>query len=204
MERQIERRASKTASRPAILWRTDGGWDMGAELALRERQAALLFLPPLLPSLAVFAALRGTSIDIACLRVRVILDAWDTLVPAGTRHQRLLGKEWGPGIGKRAKAGRSGLLELLDVVCCYLPSQLHACLLCLTLPCLVFLFSFYLFFFIDAPGGRMEGWPSSFHVLQLVHLLLPRPQTLEKASSGGVVQSVSQEETTAAGFAFRH
>lgn len=56
------------------------------------------------------------------------------------------------------------------MLCCYLPSQLHACLLCLALPCPAlpcFSFSYLSLFFINSPGGRMERLPSSFHVLQL-------------------------------------
>lgn len=41
--------------------------------------------------------------------------------------------------------------------CCYLPSQLHACLLCLALPCPAFFLFFFFFspsfFFINSPGG---------------------------------------------------
>lgn len=187
MERQIERRASKTASRPAILWSTDGGWDR-----------------PVVPP--AFAAKSRYVCGIAGNEYRHCLLAcardFGCLGDIGTSRDSpsaTFGKRVGPGDRKESEGEK---VWFAVVVGCrvLLLALATACLFTLpylAMPCYALLFSFYLFFFIDAPGGRMEGWPSSFHVLQLVHLLLPRPQTLEKASSGGVVQPVSQEETTA-------
>lgn len=186
MERQIERRASRTASRPAVLCSTDGGCRPVVPPAFAAKSRYVCGIAGDEHRHCLLACAR----DFGCLGdVGTSRDS-----PSAT-----FGKRVGPGERKGSEGGK---VWLAGVVGCrvLLLALAIACLFTLpylAMPCFSFLFFPYLFFFIDAPGGRMEGWSTSFHVLQLVHLLLPRPQTLEKASSGGVVQSVSQEETTA-------
>lgn len=157
-ERQIGRKASRTASRLQCGTSTaDEVW---------ERTVARATLPPdapplLVPVLAMFWALRETSVDmLACLLLRVILDARRQRLPAVAINY------FGKGVGSRGWERKPGREDLTFgscwMSCCYLPSQLHACLPCLALPCLAmpcfsFLFFLLLFlFFINSPGGRME------------------------------------------------
>lgn len=93
--------------------------------------------------------------------------------------------------------------------CCYLPSQLHACLLCLAMPCLAFPFFLSLFFplllhqFPWRTDGRMtKFFPCFFATCKLA--FGAAPNTRDSVCLLRVVKSVSQEETTAAGSASRH
>lgn len=164
---KLRERHPKQRAGLSEVWNTDGGWDMGGDLT-PARATSLPVVPPLLVrSLAMLWHCKGLAstrllacaLDFGC--------SGDIGVPGRTRHQRFWERRGGPG-GQERKRGREDLIwGRCWMSCCYLPSQLHACLHCLALPhlalpCHAFLvFSLFslvlLFFFINSPGGRMEG-----------------------------------------------
>lgn len=137
------------------MWETGARWDMGADLPLQEGYDPLLCLRILVLSRHVLAP-RRTSIDkLACLLMRVNLDAWENLErTSGESSSAILGKARGP----QDIEGRRGREDLTWGVvgrrAFTFSSQLHACLPlpCLAMPCFAFLktpsFSSYQF-----PGG---------------------------------------------------
>lgn len=167
-ERQIERKTSKTASRPDVVWDTDCGRDKGSGPSSSESDVAPSCHPLLVLGFRPVFALRKTISDmLACLCVHDFGCLGRDWIPSRTRPRRLREMWLGDlGMGKKVRAERPDFEELSDVVLFTCPpSQLYACLLCLALPCLalpypamvcsaLFLFSL---FFINSPGGRMEG-----------------------------------------------
>lgn len=113
-------------------------------------------------------------------------------MPGGNECQRspsaILGKVWGPGIGKKARAGRLDFWELLDVV--LLLAFAIACLFtlpCLALPChalpffsfsLSFPSQFFLHQFPWRTNGRMTKF---FPCFATVNLLLVRPPNIRES-----------------------
>lgn len=110
-------------------------------------------------------------------------------------------------MGKKARAGRLDFRgELVDVV--LLLALAIACLFtlpCLALPCLpchalAFFILSLLFFFINSPGGRMEGWPNSFHVFffffffATVNLLFGAPPNIRDSVCFAAWLSVSRKK----------
>lgn len=134
----------------------------------------------------MFWALRETSVDmLACLLLRVILDARRQRLPAVAINY------FGKGVGSRGWERKPGREDLTFgscwMSCCYLPSQLHACLPCLALPCHATLFFSLLlisFSLLHQFPWRTDGRMTKFFpFFATVNLLLVRPQTLEQASA---------------------
>lgn len=91
-----------------MVWNTDGGWDMGVDHPLRERHHPLLFLRFWCNASRHALALQRTSIDaLACVRVRLILDARETLGTRADSPSAILGKGvGGPGVRKESEGGK--------------------------------------------------------------------------------------------------